>query len=117
MKRIVLMTTALGLVAISVVTAGASNGIATARPALKMTGVTPLQVSGTGFRSGERVVIRITGWDSAVKRVSASRRGTFVARFPGILMQRCGRMVIVAVGNRGSRAVLRPSPRWCPPPP
>jgi hypothetical protein len=77
------------------------------RATLTVMSVSPLAVSGRGFKSGERVVVS-TG--TRRKTVVATAAGRFVARFAGL---RCAGATIVAVGSRGSRATTRPPKVLC----
>lgn len=78
----------------------------TGRAILTMKSMSPLTISGSGFKATERV--RITG--AGTKTVTASRRGAFTTRLPG--RDSCG-LTIVAVGSRGSRASLNFSKLLC----
>jgi hypothetical protein len=70
----------------------------------------PLTVSGSAFGSLERVRLRLvvrTG--TLTRRVVATRAGGFSVSFGAVPASRCG-MVLVAVGNRGSRPELKRPP-------
>jgi hypothetical protein len=80
---------------------------AAARPALKMIKRVPLTLRGTNFEPAERVRITAAGrnW-----RLRARPRGTFVVVMRGI--DRCDTVRVIAVGDEGSRTILKilPSP-------
>jgi hypothetical protein len=48
-----------------------------------------------------------------VMRVRATERGTFVAVFPRVTVERCDGFVVRAVGSKGSSAILRPPRLMC----
>jgi hypothetical protein len=98
--------------ALALVFAGIGAGSASSRhPALRLAKTSPLQIAGSRFRFRERV--RVTVYVSDFRRartVQASGTGSFVAAFSTNL-DRCTEFSAVAVGNRGSRAVLKPLPQ------
>jgi hypothetical protein len=68
-------------------------------------------VRGTGFFAGERVRVTFSAVGGAVvRRATADVRGAFTASSDKALVSRCAGFRIVAVGNRGSRAVLKRIP-------
>ena len=84
---------------------------------LRVVDWTPLTVRGTGFASGERVVVTLrTGRPRAVSLTTrAGSSGRFRAAF-GLLVaiEPCrGTIVVTATGSRGSRASVK---RACRPP-
>jgi hypothetical protein len=84
---------------------------------MKIADRSPLTLRGSGFADGERVrvVVRVPGREQ--KRVTASRRGSFVAAFREASFNRCSGLSAFAIGSRGSRArLLLPAPA-CPPSP
>jgi hypothetical protein len=86
------------------------------KPLLRFVSKQPLAVQGQSFASGERVRVRVEASLTAARRVRASRAGAFTARFEDIVVTRCDTVRIVAVGSRGSRAVLKylPAPACLP---
>jgi hypothetical protein len=80
---------------------------ATTRATLTVMDMSPLAISGRGFKSGERVAVS-TG--TARKSVTASASGRFVVRFGTV---RCAATTIVAVGSKGSRATTKPPKILC----
>lgn len=80
-----------------------------ARPVLAVTRISPLTVSGRGFKSGERIAVSMNG--TGRKHVVATRTGTFNVRMGGA--GRCNGGTIVAVGTKGSRAVANFSQLLC----
>ena len=80
----------------------------------------PLMVKGTSFKARERVVVTVTAGTKFVRTVTATRTGTFVARFTSsaTLKADCGvSLQILAVGNRGSVAGVKIPGKECPNPP
>jgi hypothetical protein len=80
----------------------------TARPNLSVTRISPLTVSGRGFKNGERVTVSLNG--TGRRQVVATRTGTFSVRMGG---GRCNGGTIVAVGSKGSRAAANFSQLLC----
>jgi hypothetical protein len=73
-----------------------------------VTRISPLTVSGRGFKSGERVTVSING--AGRRQVVATRAGAFSVRMGG---GRCNGGTIVAVGSKGSRAAANFSQLLC----
>ena len=103
---------AVAAAALALASAGIGAGSASSRhPALRLAKTAPLEIAGSRFGSRERV--RVTVLVSAsrqVRTVQASGNGSFVAGF-STTVDRCSDFSAVAVGNRGSRAVLKPLPQ------
>lgn len=76
----------------------------------------PLVIRGTHFRDRERVRIVLTATSTTRAQVVADSRGSFTARFDRVLVGRCSRLSVLAVGSSGSRATLRllPAPACLP---
>jgi hypothetical protein len=86
--------------------AGPAAG-ANARPSLQPTGLQPLEVKGSHFRSGESVVVTVLGGVHASRRVTAAADGTWTVAFPTLKAK--GRTFSVrAIGNAGSAALWWP---------
>jgi len=104
----------LATVAIGCTAGTAVGGSETATKAsLQVIRQAPMTIQGLGFRSNESVRVSAAGrqW-----RPRASTRGSFVLTLRGT--NRCTIVRVVAVGSRGSRAVLRILPlRSCGPSP
>jgi hypothetical protein len=85
----------------------------TARAVLKPIAGTPFRVQGRRFRPNERVRVTVTpaGRTGIVRRVRASRRGTFVLAFRGL--EACQGVHGTARGSRGSRAAFQFSSVRC----
>ena len=85
-------------------------------PALRLRNIAPLELAGSHFRSHERVRVTATvsGARSA-RTVRASDNGSFVVAFP-IGAGHCSAVRAVAMGNTGSRALLKrlPAPACMP---
>jgi hypothetical protein len=87
------------------------------QPTMSIVDRTPLTLRGTGFAAGERVRVLVRVPGPLQKRVTASRRGLFVAAFSKASYNRCSGLTAFAIGSRGSRArLLLPAPA-CPPSP
>lgn len=84
--------------------------------ALRLQDRSPVIVAGTGFERGEQVRVTLIRDTSTWRFVRAGRPGTFVVTFAGASVSRCDLVRVVAVGSRGSRAVLKilPSPACMP---
>jgi len=95
---------------LSFVLLGASSGSAAGRPKLRLVRPAPLYVKATGFRSGERVRVRVLAPTSAFKRVTANSAGAFGVTFPTVSVGICSALTINAAGARGSRASLKHVP-------
>jgi hypothetical protein len=101
---------ALALAAVTVTAAGAA---ATKAPALRVVDADPLVVRGSGFKPGERVLVRASGRTAPLaKRVRASRTGVFTVRFDA-LYDYCGVNLVRAIGTRSGDVRIRPSKRFC----
>jgi hypothetical protein len=89
------------------------RAVTTRRAVLFARSVTPFRVSGARFLPGERVrvTVRPTGGARIVRRVTASRRGTFVLVFPRVHV--CAGVSGKAVGSGGSRAAFSLSAIMC----
>jgi hypothetical protein len=81
---------------------------ASLRATLSVTRISPLTVSGRGFKSGERVTVSM---NAMRKKVIATRTGTFNLRLGGT--GRCNGATVAAVGSKGSRAVVNFSQLLC----
>ena len=72
----------------------------------------PFVVRGESFAPRERV--RLTAFTAAEERLRAvaTRAGTFTATFAAVTATRCDLIRVVAIGAKGSRAILKylPSP-------
>jgi hypothetical protein len=103
---------AVAAAALALVFAGIGARSASSRhPALRLAKTTPLKIAGSRFGSRERVRVTVYASQSRHARtVQASGTGSFVAGF-STNVDRCTEFRVVAVGNRGSRAVLKPLPQ------
>jgi hypothetical protein len=85
----------------------------------KLTVVTmdPLTLRGTRFLAAERIKLTVVAGESRfVRRPTAGRGGAFTQSLPAATVDRCERLLAVAVGSRGSRAAVKPFQPACPPP-
>jgi hypothetical protein len=99
--------------------ASAATGSQTkARATVSVTGSDPLTVTGAGFAPRERVTVRVAvSGDAASKVLRATRKGRFVAQFPGVSAAAEGctsNVVTVTATGARSRASMRG--RTIPPP-
>ena len=92
---------------------GGLEGAVRRSAVLVVTDRTPLTLQGFRFERRERVTVVLQRKRIfAKKRVRASRGGSFVARFPRLRLP-CGRYVISAVGQGGTRVSIRDVPPRC----
>jgi hypothetical protein len=86
------------------------------RARIRITGTEPVTVAGDRFERGELLRVRVaSGETTRERRVRAGARGTFVARFDDVLVDRCNSGVVVrAVGSRGSRVAAMLARVACP---
>ena len=89
--------------------------LATTRPHVRLAASTPAGVTGTGFRHGERVLVRVgNGKVVLAKRVRTSSRGSFTARFlHNVVTPQCGQVTVTATGQLGDRATWESAPPVC----
>jgi hypothetical protein len=82
-------------------------------PALKAVSRQPLIVQGASFKSGESVVVTVTLPDRPrmSRQAAVGHSGSFRVTFTGLVLDRCSRPVVRAVGNNGSSATLKVTPR------
>ena len=96
--------------------AGGATG-ATPTPKLHIAVELPLTLTGTAFRAHELVRVEATGtFGSRSLRVRTTATGRLRARFAKLSGDPCTLRRVIAVGGRGSRAVLRLPPGLCQPP-
>jgi hypothetical protein len=77
----------------------------------------PLTLRGTRFLTAERVRLTVVaGGDRFVRSTTANSDGSFTQSFPAVMVDRCNRLIAVAIGSRGSRAAIRPFQLACPVP-
>jgi autotransporter translocation and assembly factor TamB len=101
--RIVTLTAL--LLAVSAVAAAAGQQAAQ----IRLTGTSPIQVSGSGFAAGDRITVRVSQPTHPVlsKAVVATAGGRFVVRFPTHSLDECNAYSITATGASGTRATRR----------
>ncbi len=88
--------------------AGAGSGSALPPPpSLHLASRQPLVVRGAHFRAFEQITVTVLVLPRRVKRVEASREGSFGVSFDRVLIGRCGALGIRAAGSKGSTAVLK----------
>ena len=71
----------------------------------------PLEVKGTGFQPGEKVVLSAKGLRSSHTTARADSSGEFEATFDGL--KNCDSVTVTAVGSKGSRAEFNLSQIAC----
>jgi hypothetical protein len=97
------------LAAAVVIPAGAS---AAPPPTLGLIRGQSIVVTGTGFQSSERITVTLTSLGIHIRRTTASG-GRFRIDFGSVPTARCAAMRVVAIGSRGSHAVLVLPRRIC----
>ena len=103
MRRVLFVIAALALAACGSTQASEQPSAATAKPRLSFGQLSPLTVTGYGFRGRERVRVTLLGSRTEAKTVVADRRGRFTVRFT-VRVPPCGSVLVRAVGAAGSRA-------------
>jgi len=107
MKRLL----SIGIVAL-VCSAGAA-GATSSSPTLRVTGVAPVRIVGTGFKARERVTVVVTAGARRLTRFVTTRGGAFVATFD-LSLPRCGTgFEATATGAGGDKALYRYTSRDC----
>lgn len=86
---------------------GATSAGAATSPTLRLAGLRPLAVAGSGFEAKEPVrIVAFVGDRRFVGRTTASAAGRFQVGFRGVRVDRCTTLAISASGRYGSRASL-----------
>lgn len=113
-----LLLLAAALLLLALIPAGAAiDTTANGKAKLRLLDPAPVKVRGTGFAAGERVLVRVVGLAGLTrKRATAGSRGGWTLTFPNHAYDRCGGLIVSAVGNHGSRAALKLPHPLCPPP-
>ncbi len=107
------MRSAAAAVLVAAALAASGPALGTVQPRLRVS-LPPFVVRGAGFHAQERVTVTVL-WNGRHSRiVRASAAGAFSAAFPGVVVDRCGGYFVRAVGDAGSRAVLRIMPACAP---
>jgi len=86
---------------------GVASG-ATPRPVAKIADLTPLTLTGTGFKPMERVLVYVElRGETRIRKTRATMTGGLTAAFTGLSLGRCGNDVKLRfVGSQGSRVVI-----------
>jgi hypothetical protein len=107
---------ALSLVLGAAVSAEASVSQPDRRAKLAVVTKNPLTIRGTQFRPREivRLTVEAEG-NRFTRRTTASRTGTFTQQFSSVEVDRCSRLIAVAIGSRGSQATIKYFEPLCPP--
>jgi hypothetical protein len=95
------------LVGLAALGLAASAAGATTRPSLQPSGLQPLQIKGSHFQGGERILVTVLGGVRGSRRVTAGHDGTWSVTFPA-LKAKGRRFSVRAVGNAGSAALWLP---------
>lgn len=107
---------ALGLVGLCAASAAGLGTAAARQPRLAISDPVPLTVRGTGFLARERVTITASVRVTRIRSAVADSAGRFTVRFAALSVQNgCLSYFVKAVGERGTRAVLKVR-TVCPPP-
>jgi hypothetical protein len=102
-------TSAGAVAALAAVALAAGPASGSARSAhLRLVDSAPATVRGTGFHHGEHVKVAVREGirDVAVRRVTATRAGTFTVTFPGVEFGACDAFTINALGALGSHVTM-----------
>jgi hypothetical protein len=113
MRSVVALLVVSGLAASGLV---ASASAASSAPRLRIVSSSPLVLRGSSFGPRERVKLTVTlGTKTQTWTSRAGLLGTFLARFPDLVYDRChGALKVSAVGGRGHRAGFTLQPLPCP---
>jgi hypothetical protein len=118
MRRIAALFLMLGIGGTLLAGLGQTAAARTAATAkLRLLATNPVTVAGAGFHSRERVRVTASASDrTQVVRVVATRIGSFTADLDDLSANRCDLIRVVAVGNAGTRVVLKrlPAPACMP---
>ena len=106
-------TTLVLVAAVSLVAPLAAAMPDSVHPALRVLDKAPLILRGTGLEPEERVRVTVVAQHAQlVRRVLASRLGTFVVRFDTVVDACYGARAATAVGTRGTRVSIVLERRW-----
>jgi hypothetical protein len=102
--------------AIGVAGVGDAVGGSALKPSLRLMSRQPLTIHGWHFASRERVRVQLSGSAKSSRSTRADASGAFNVKFDDVTVTRCNTIRVVAVGGRGSRAILKmlPSPACLP---
>ena len=101
-----LRLTLIGCLAAVVVAVAPASTQSAARPGLRFVDNDPLAVQGVRFDPNATVRVRVLTFTRTwTKTVAVTARGTFVARFAGVEVGRCGTWArVTATSSSGERA-------------
>ena len=108
MRRITALLAA-ALVAGAIVIGSSAGAAGTHAPKIRLIAASPATVHGSGFHRRERVrlILRSTPGTTLVRRVRATRAGTFTTAFTTFQTGRCGpSFTVTATGAKGSSSTL-----------
>jgi hypothetical protein len=91
----------------------AGEGESRSRATLKLSKGMPLTLRGAHFLPSERVRVTVSGELRRTKHVAANGSGVFLVSFQ-TAYDRCSGLLALAVGARGSRAMLKMPQLGCP---
>ena len=110
-------TSALALAALALSACGGGQSAAPSasgssqHPQLKPVSQSPLRVSGTGFRPGEKVHLAVNGPETHAKDTRADSSGNFTTSLSK--PSSCGSLTVTATGSQGSHAEFNLSEIAC----
>ena len=110
-----MMSSVIALLAAALIAVGSATAATAREPQVRLAGVDPVAVRGTGFIPRERVVVTVRATATTLRlRLTSSKTGRFIARFDRSLPTgACGEIAIRAVGARGDYAAWKSPPRLC----
>jgi hypothetical protein len=104
--KLPLLVSALAAAAILVPAASASPAAS-----IRLVDRAPFTVAGANFRPLERVAVTVYSSPATTRRATVSRSGSFQLVFDGVVLSRCSRPQVRAVGAHGEIAALKlPAP-------
>jgi hypothetical protein len=95
-----------GLVVFAMAGSAGAGGVGQ-KPALRLVDRTPVTVVGVQFTPGERVLVRVESARTWTRRATAKTSGTFRVVLQSATVSRCEALRVIAIGSRGSRAILK----------
>jgi hypothetical protein len=95
----------------------ASSAAAASAPKVTLVDRAPVVLRGTSFKPYERIRLRtVMVGELTTRIVHATRTGSFRVSFTNVTLGACAAYSVRAIGDRGSRALLRLVPECAPGP-